>query len=123
MELTKMISRLLDEALDYQLPFPSLMESGDIQGINNNNTGIATVTSAPAQVAEEMNLSESQQQLQGLMEGGPMDSLWFELGTEYGVGDDAFHSMSHSLVSDGLNWLDGLGLDTDLDVNGEATET
>jgi hypothetical protein len=119
-ELIKVISRLLDEALDYQQPAPFSSaismptnphetENMDINSVNNNTT-------LPLQLAEETDSPGSQQTLQRFMiDDDSMESLWFELGMEYGVGADAFHDLGHGLVSDGLNWLDELGLNTDLD--------
>ncbi|QGA19698.1 hypothetical protein EYB26_007390 [Talaromyces marneffei] len=121
MELIKVISRLLDEALDYQQPIPSSSalpitanphDTGNMDINSTNNT-----TTIPSQLPEEPDIPGSQQQqLQGLMpDGGPMESLWFGMGMEYSVGDDAFHG---GLVGDGMNWLDELGLNTELDDRG-----
>lgn len=123
-EFIKVISRLLDEALDYQQPPPSSSalpmtpnphETEDINITSANNT-----TTIPLHLPGETDIPGSQQQqLQGLMlDGGPMESLWFGMGMEYGVGDDAFHGLGRGLVSDGMNWLDELGLNTDLDDGG-----
>lgn len=124
MEFIKVISRLLDEALDYQQPPPSsvalLMTPSphDTENMNINPTNNTTALSI--QLPEEAHIPASQQQqMQGLMlDGGPMESLWFGMGMEYGVGDDAFHGLGRGLVSDGMNWLDELGLNTDLDDGG-----
>lgn len=122
-ELIKVISRLLDEALDYQQPPPSsstlpiTTNLHETENININSTNNSTL---PLQFTEETDIPGSQQQqLQGLMlDGGPMESLWFGMGMEYGVGDDTFHALGRGLVSDGMNWLDELGLNTDLDDRG-----
>jgi hypothetical protein len=122
-ELIKVISRLLDEALDYQHPPPSsstlpiTTNPHEIENININSTNNSTL---PLQFTEETDIPGSQQQqLQGLMlDGGPMETLWFEMGMECGVGDDTFHALGRGLVSDGMNWLDELGLNTDLEDRG-----
>lgn len=124
-EFIKVISRLLDEALDYQQPPPSSVArpiTPNPHGTENMNLNTANNTSAmPVEFPEEADIpaSQQQQQIQGLMlDGGPMESLWFGMGMEYGVGDDAFHGLGRGLVSDGMNWLDELGLNTDLDDGG-----
>uniref|UniRef100_A0A093V8D3 Uncharacterized protein n=2 Tax=Talaromyces marneffei PM1 TaxID=1077442 RepID=A0A093V8D3_TALMA len=105
MELIKVISRLLDEALDYQQPIPSSSalpitanphDTGNMDINSTNNT-----TTIPSQLPEEPDIPGSQQQqLQGLMpDGGPMESLWFGMGMEYSVGDDAFHDYWNISIS------------------------
>lgn len=127
-EFIKVISRLLDEALDYQQQPPSssaalsiMPNPHDTENMNLNTTN-TTTTTMPVELPEEADIPASQQQqqqIQGLMlDGGPMESLWFGMGMEYGVGDDAFHGLGRGLVSDGMNWLDELGLNADLDDGG-----
>ncbi|EED15590.1 conserved hypothetical protein [Talaromyces stipitatus ATCC 10500] len=116
-ELIKVISRLLDEALDYQQPSPSSSQpiptnSGATDNFDVNSANNNTI---PLQPPEETDISGSQQSLLGLMDGDPIESLWLGMGMEYGVSDDAFHGLGRGLVSDGMNWLDELGLNTDLD--------
>jgi hypothetical protein len=123
-EFIKVISRLLDEALDYQQPPQASsalpMTPNPHETENINITSANSTTTIPLHLPGETDIPGSQQQqLQGLMlDGGPMESLWFGMGMEYGVGDDAFHGLGRGLVSDGMNWLDELGLNTDLDDGG-----
>lgn len=120
----KVISRLLDEALDYQQPPPSStalpMTPNPHEAENTNISQTSNTTTLPIHFPEATDIPTSQQQqIHGLMlDGGPMESLWFGMGMESGVSDDAFHGLGRGLVSDGMNWLDELGLNTSLDDGG-----
>ncbi|OKL61728.1 hypothetical protein UA08_03061 [Talaromyces atroroseus] len=105
LELTKLIGRLLDEALNYQTPhFPpsSLVGATNLQEVDKLGLVTLAQSTVPAQITtdEAMNRSESQNQLQGLI--------------DLGVGDDAFLGLGCGFASDRFNWLDEIELETDM---------
>jgi hypothetical protein len=124
LELTKLIGRLLDEALDYQAPplltSPSLAATTSLQGVDNMGvvTPAQTTVSVQLSTEETMNRPEPQNQLQGLIEGeGPIESLWFGMGMgmDFGIADDAFLGLECDFASDGMNLLDEPALDINMD--------
>ncbi|KAH8696444.1 hypothetical protein BGW36DRAFT_417604 [Talaromyces proteolyticus] len=101
-EATNMISRLLDETLNYQSALSpstySTFQDLEYQS-QSHNTTFRISTPSPEQFTEEM--TQPQQQQMSIRETSIESSLGFGIDTKFGV----------NLMSEGLNWLDDLDWD------------
>ncbi|KAH8695375.1 hypothetical protein BGW36DRAFT_201165 [Talaromyces proteolyticus] len=106
-EVINVISRLLDEALNYRSfhsPPPCSTFQDPKHQLKSHNTGVRISTPFPEQCTEEMAQSPQPQITIGETSMGPSMGLSLGLEMDMRFGDD--------IMSEGLNWLDDLDWDT-----------